>query len=103
MSSRDKDFKEFFTQLLNFATEVVFRAEPIYSGHECHSSINEESIEAAKEKYHDLLLEYFDSIFGFDYLLKRSDWCRFVVERQGWLLDPVEIREKLFGSEILDE
>ena len=103
MSSRDKDFKEFFTQLLNFATEVVFRAEPIYSGHECHPSINEESIEAAKEKYHDLLLEFFESIFGYDNLLKRSDWCRFVVERQAWLLDPVEIREKLFGSEILDE
>jgi hypothetical protein len=98
MSSRDRRFKELFEDILQMATEVVFENEAQIFGREPHSAVTEDTIEEAREKYHDLYIQFLDQVFSYDATLPKYEWAENVVCKQNWILHTADIRKMLFDE-----
>ena len=97
IAAEDKDFAPNFYQMLNFATEVVFKYELIYGpGSGGTPAFSDDQIAETKdEKYETLLNEFLDSVFGYESKIRREDWQAHVAAQCDWVFHPDQIREKL--------
>ena len=101
MNSHDKDFPPFFNQILDTASEMVFRFETKYMG-TSKRLISEAIVQQKKMEYDDLMETFLDEIFGSDSMVTKKEWIDLVVKKQKWLFSGTTIREKL-GYEIVAE
>lgn len=76
IAASDKDFKPNFITLLDMASEMVFRLEPIFmKTGEPFSQVSKEEVDQVRDtKYDDLLEEFLDAVFDVEAKLDRDDW-----------------------------
>jgi hypothetical protein len=50
---------------------------------------------AIRESYEELTDAFIESIYGDESTLSREEWVMLVYEKEAWITDPQEIREKV--------
>lgn len=103
MSSRDTRFKHAFEDILEIATEVVFKSEQRIFGRGPHPAVTEEAVAAARERHHELYVHFLDQVFSYDAHLPKYEWVEGVVCKQNWVLHTTLVRKMLFGEGILEQ
>ena len=83
IAAGDKDFKPNFYELIDMATEMVFRLEPKYmKTGEPFSQVSKEQVDEIRdEKYEDLLEEFLDIVFDVESKLDREEWQKLVASK----------------------
>ena len=78
---------------------MVFKQEALLTGTPCDQKlIIEETLKIIENKKVELFEEVVDQTFGYDSYLDRKTWEDRMVKEHSWMVQPKEIRKKLYGE-----
>lgn len=90
ISANDKDFKETFNKLIEFATKMTYRFEA-----ESDGSIAMSDVKITEDLLETLSEGFLDEIFGANAKLPRKEYMNLVATKQNWIFSAKQIRDKV--------
>ena len=94
ITADDKDFKRYFSVMVDLSTKVVNQFEALTSPEKTPELDEDDLIQigSAKER---LLNSFLDDIFGSDNLLERNEYERRVARFGRWIFNSQALRDKI--------
>ena len=81
IACNDKDFKPNMKTIFDFASDIVFKWEPIFTK-QANTLVSQDEIDRVKDEKYDELCELFlDEVFGNESKLDKKSWVHNVIQR----------------------